>query len=580
MVNKGSNFILIMLFLLTTSMVEAAVSTSIDRNPIRVNETFELTLHMESAPVSRPPLEGLPAAISIIRSSNFYQRSSINGKTEVQAGWRLTMKATEEGIFTIPAFNIDGKMTKPIQLKVLAAVNSTSINGQQDAIQLKATVDFNEVYVQQQIIFTIRLYRTVQAQYASLTEPKMPEALLERLGEDRQYETDMNGQRYIVLERRYVIFPQQQGTQEISPVIFTAEISEGTQRFSNLGRFQSKSKTVSLSTKTIKINVKPQPKILDNWWLPATEVTLTEKWLPEPPEFRVGKPVTWNYTIKALGLTATQIPEILPLDIEGLKFYPDTANSENTATQEGIVGTRIQKIAVVPARAGALTLPELKISWWDVTQDKEREITLPERTIEVLPSVDGNYGQQPQNNNPSDISIDSATATSTTDLTINTTEPSKPELISWDKNSWKMIAITSLLLWFITIIYLALRKSTATRQTDDKQVPQNEEITHFNLSNIQAACKSHSATKTRKALLGWCAGHKHFEHVRSLSDLAGCVHNPDLSEQLTLLERQLYAANQKQWNGTTLLPLLKLLDHHTKEVQSVPKEQLPPLHPE
>ncbi|MCP4274621.1 MAG: protein BatD, partial [Gammaproteobacteria bacterium] len=456
MVNKGNNIILIILFLLTTSMVEAAVSISIDRNPIRVNETFELTLHMESAPVSRPPLEGLPAAISIIRSSNFYQRSSINGKTEIQAGWRFTLKATEVGIFTIPAFNIDGNLTKPIQLKVLTAVNSTSINGQQDAIQLKATVDFNEVYVQQQIIFTIHLYRTVQAQYASLTEPKMPEALLERLGEDRQFETDINGKRYIVLERRYVIFPQQQGTQEISPVIFTAEVSEGTQRFPSLGRFQSKSKTVSLSSKSIKINVKAQPKILDNWWLPATKVTLTEKWLPEPPEFRVGKPVTWNYTIEALGLTATQIPEILPLDIEGLKFYPDTANSENTATQEGIVGSRIQKIAVVPARAGALTLPELKISWWDVTQDKEREITLPERTIEVLPSIDGNYGQQPKIHKQSDTTVDTATATSTTDHTINSNEPSKPELINWENNGWMMIALVSFLLWFITIIYLAL----------------------------------------------------------------------------------------------------------------------------
>ncbi|MCP4411324.1 MAG: protein BatD [Gammaproteobacteria bacterium] len=580
MVNKGNNIILIILFLLTTSMVEAAVSISIDRNPIRVNETFELTLHMESAPVSRPPLEGLPAAISIIRSSNFYQRSSINGKTEIQAGWRFTLKATEEGIFTIPAFNIDGNMTKPIQLKVLAAVNSTSINGQQDAIQLKATVDFNEVYVQQQIIFTIHLYRAVQAQYASLTEPKMPEALLERLGEDRQFETNIDGHQYIVLERRYVIFPQQQGTQVISPVIFTAEVSEGTRRFSSLGRFQSKSKTVSLSSKSIKINVKPQPKILDNWWLPATKITLTEKWLPEPPEFRVGKPITWIYTIEALGLTATQIPEILPLDVEGFKFYPDTANSENAATQEGVVGTRIQKIAVVPTRAGALTLPELKISWWDVTQDKEREITLPEKTIEVLPSLDGNFGQQPQNQKKLDTTVDTATASRTSEHGINSKEPAKSELISWNDNGWKMIALTSLLLWFITIIYMTLRKSTSSSQTDDKQTPQNEENIHFNLSNIQAACKNNSATKTRKAILGWCAGQKHFEHVRTLSDLARCVQNPDLSEQLKLLERQLYAANQKPWNGAVLLPLLKQLNHHTNDVQSVPKEQLPPLHPE
>lgn len=577
MVNKGCNLVLIILFLLSTSLVEAAVSTTIDRNPIRVNETFELTLHMENAPVSRPPLKGLPEALSIIRSSNFYQRSTINGKTEVQAGWRFTLKAIEEGIFTIPAFNIDGKMTKPIQLKVLAAVDSTSINGQQDAIQLKATVDFDEVYVQQQIIYTIRLYRNVQAQYASLSEPEMPEALLERLGEDRQFETTVNGQKYVVLERRYVIFPQQQGIQEISPVIFTAEVSDGTRRFSSLGRFQSKSKTVSLSTKSIKINVKPQPKILDNWWLPATDITLTEKWLPEPPEFQVGKPVTWSYTIEALGLTATQIPELLPVDSEGLKFYPDTASSENTATQEGIVGRRIQKIALVPARAGALTLPALKIAWWDVTEDKQREITLPERTIEVLPSSDGNYGQQPVKEKQSDISADS-TETNTSDNAVNNSETSKTDEITWDSNGWKMIALSSLLLWIITTIYLVTRKSKTL--VDDNQAPQNEELVHYSLSDIQAACKNHSATKTRKAILGWCAQQKQYNNVHSLSNLAACVDNDELSNQLRLLERHLYAANQKQWNGTDLLPVLKFLNQQPGKGQSDTQEQLPPLHPE
>jgi len=179
LVKNNLSILLIIISLLFTSIVAAEVSSSIDRNPVRVNETFELTLHMETAPVSKPPLEGLPKELEIIRSSNFYQRSTVNGQTEVQAGWRFTLKAIKEGIFTIPAFEVDGKQTAPLQVKVLAPVSSTRIGGQENAIQLKASVDLQDVYIQQQILYTIRLYRAVQAQYASLTEPDMPGALLE-----------------------------------------------------------------------------------------------------------------------------------------------------------------------------------------------------------------------------------------------------------------------------------------------------------------------------------------------------------------------------------------------------------------
>ncbi len=93
---------------MVTTLVQAEVRATIDRSPVRVNETFELTLHMNSAPVTRPPLKGLPTDIEIVRSTNFYQSSTINGKTSVQAGWRFILRAKLEGIFTIPSFELDG----------------------------------------------------------------------------------------------------------------------------------------------------------------------------------------------------------------------------------------------------------------------------------------------------------------------------------------------------------------------------------------------------------------------------------------------------------------------------------------
>ncbi len=576
MVNKRYYFILTVFCLCITSIVAADVSTSIDRNPVRVNETFELTLHMDSSPVSRPPLKGLPEELEVIRSSNFYQRSSINGKTEVQAGWRFTLKAVKEGVFTIPAFNIDGKSTLPLQIKILPPVNKTNINGQQDAIQLKATVDSNNVYVQQQITYTIRLYRAVQAQYASLSEPEMTGALLERLGEDRQFETEIDGVRYIVLERQYVIFPQEHGIKEISPVIFSAEVSSGQRQFSTFGRLQSRTKAISLSTDSIEITVKKQPQTHNNWWLPASKISLTEHWQPEPPEFRVGKPVTWSYTIVAQGLTATQLPELLPTEIKGLKLYPDTAQSENQPGQNGITGSRTQKIAVVPAHAGILTIPELMLSWWDVKQDKAIEITLPARTIEVLPSLDGDYGQLPDRIKAPE------TVTNTEHINLVDNDSGTIKTANEVKNTpvWKVVALISLLLWIILALYLFLRKTLPPIQVDEKQKSQNRNTALSTMGDIQHACKSNSAKAARKSILGWCKAHKKLKNIQSLSDLARNLSDDALSKQIKLLEWHLYAANQDEWKGENLLPLLKGLNNLSNEDRTIVKTQLPPLHPE
>ena len=571
------NLFLISLFL-TSSLLSAEVSTTIDRNPVRVNETFELTLHMESAPITRPPLEGLPEEFEIIRSTNFYNRSTVNGKTETQAGWQYVLRATVEGIFTIPGFKVDGATTNPFQISVMPAVSSTSINGQQDAIKLTATVDHEEVYVQQQILYTVRLYRAVQAQYASLTDPMMEGAILERLGEDKQFESEIEGVRYIVLERQYVLFPQSDGLQSISPVTFTAEVSNGTKRYSTFGQLRSRTKAISLSTDTIDINVKGRPMGELDWWLPANDVTLTEQWSPEPLEYRVGEPVTWSYTIKASGLTSTQLPELLPTLTDGLKFYPDTATSDNQVDQFGISGLRTQKIAVLPTKAGTITLPELKLTWWDVKANKTQTISLPSRNINILASLDDDTGVESINDasvtaQQSDESIENDDTSLSTE-SIKSAEAVQP---------WKMIAIISLLLWVISALVLTLRnkqssKSISYKSRDKQSIKANK--TEASLKDIKLACKNNSAQQTKIAILSWCSTQRSFANIHSLAELARHTNSDDLKDELTNLERKLYSKEGGDWNGDVLYTLLNEIQSMSQSqiINNDKLEELPPLH--
>ena len=176
-INAVIRVILLLAILLSSWVVNAAYVT-VDRSTVRVNETFDLTINMETAPVNQPEISGMPGDLEILRSSNFYRKSTINGESSVQAGWTITIKALNEGLFVIPSFEVDGKMTQPVTIKVLAAVSSANINGQPDAIRITSEVSTDKLYVQQQLRYTIRLYRAVRAQYASLTEPELEGCLL------------------------------------------------------------------------------------------------------------------------------------------------------------------------------------------------------------------------------------------------------------------------------------------------------------------------------------------------------------------------------------------------------------------
>ena len=372
--------ILTLLFILTTQTM-LALEVTIDRNPVRVNETFELTIHMDTAPVNQPELIGMPGDLEVLRNSNFYRKSTINGKASVQAGWRFTIKALNEGLYTIPAITLDGETTKPVTIKVLAAVSSTNINGQADAIRITSELSNDSVYVQQQLTYTIRLYRAVQAQYASLTEPELEGALIETLGDDVQFETMIDSVRYIVLERKYAIFPQKSGEFTISGVTYNAEVATGRQRFSTLGSLRGRSRSVSLSTEDKTVTVKPIPGGVTEWWLPAKSVSIKQKWQPEGDQIEIGSPVTWTYSLVTEGLTATQIPDLLPGEVTGLKFYPEQAKESSQVIDGKMIGKRTQSVAVIATESGKVTIPEMTVNWWNVELDKAQTVTIPEKTL-------------------------------------------------------------------------------------------------------------------------------------------------------------------------------------------------------
>jgi len=523
----------------------AKLTQSIDRTNIHAGESFLLTLQVDEDTGAQPDLSLIPKEFTILSNSQYQNMSFINGISSITKGWKIKLSTLVTGKITIPPITVGKEKSTAINLFIKDTSNKIDIAGQKKAIYLEATVDHSEVYVQQQIIFTIKLYRAINTHYARLTEPDAGESIVEKLADDIQYTANIGNTPYSITERRYAIFPQQSG------------------------KFLSSTRPISVNSKSIDITVLPQPKKASNPWIPASEVILVDKWSNGGSELTVGEPVTWTILLYAQGLSESQLPEVLVPKVKGLQFYPDTAQKERQINDKGVLGQRIEKLAVIPSEVGTITIPEVRVNWWDTNSKSEKTATIPARTFTVL------AGEKSANASPDIEKIGPEVKTIKVVDTV--------QLMYW-----KSATIIFISLWLITLLfYLRNRRSGSTLHNRDKssrakQIPiANDSELRKRLSK---ALKNNSLSDTEALLLKW-SSHIAQADFRSLGQLAARLENENVILKLRDLDANRYSNNHPtpssldEPNAIDTNDLRIIEQELSRSVKDNPAEAIPPLYP-
>jgi len=192
----------------------------------------------------------------------------------------------------------------------------------------------------------------------------------------------MEGARYGVYEKRYVIFPQRSGPLDIPDILFRGEVTDGSSNFvfRNLN-----TRRVTAFIDGITINVDPRPESAQelDFWLPVADLTIEEEYSADITNLRVGDSVIRTITMVADGLDGAVLPPFSPEEIEGLNNYPDPPDIQRTFVDGSIVGTRIETSTLVPTTAGEITIPEVMIPWWNTDTNQFESTVIPAMLIEV-----------------------------------------------------------------------------------------------------------------------------------------------------------------------------------------------------
>ena len=514
----------------------ADIQASVDRNPVSFDESFQIIFTATESPDDDPNFSPLEQNFTILSQNNSTSSSWINGKSTKTIQWIVNVMAKETGSIVIPAVRF-GKDTSQA-LTILVTDNAVKKQANTDEelyIDVEATPQ--SPFIQSQVFYTLRLFTRVDISQARLNEPELPDAVIERLGEDNNYTTQVKGVSYTVTERKYAIFPQKSGKLTIKPLVLTAEVL-----VNNPGRinpfFNSQmSKTKRVESKAVTLDVKPVPvAFTGKHWLSAEQLVIKESWSGDAQQMKVGEPLTRTLTLLAKGATVGQLPELTTNQTsEQLKIYPDQPVLQEQKKPDGLLSVREEKTAIIPSKAGNYTLPAIEIPWFN-TQTQKMEIARISATKISATAVAGQT--EP-------AAITPSTTPAPQQINSVTAVQQSPQPTSQETSVWQWISVFLGLGWLTTLIIL-FRKRAPKKQVieeDPTEVSLKEAIKH-----LKVACKQNDPLAAKNALLIWGKLKFNSHTLGSLAEFC----DARLRDEILHLNQTLYGKAVGQWQGKKL----------------------------
>ncbi len=573
------NLIMTMLavMLLVTVAQAAQVTAVADRDRISAGESLNLQLRVEGAADDDPDLTVLQKDWDILGQSSSSQVQFINGHMSRSKVISLSLMAKGSGEVEIPAICFGADCSEPLSIRVS---EEQSVPSKGDDLLLEAESAPETVIVGQQVLLTIRVLHRVNLAGASLTdiEPQGVPVDIQPLGKDSSYQSRRDGYLYNVIERRYAIFPEQAGTLTIPRMTLQAQVANAS-RFDPFGGSRQNLRRLAPAM-TIKVVDKPADSD-GRLWLPASSVSLTDSWQQQLPTFRVGEPVTRTLVLQAKGSTSARLPELsLPLPA-GWKSYPDQPLRADSNDASGMIGTLQQKVAVVPTKAGKVTLPGFVLDWYDVGAGKWRSSKIEPLAVLVLPATDAAVaatpppaGVQPPAAPPNPPAVTPPPVTAKVPavaLEAAVAQPLSAGFWPWLCGGLALGWLLTLLLWW----RISRRAKGKPRQQDapaeQAQIREQDAFKQLlkNLSgNDPKAC--------RQALLEW--GRCRWPEIGHNLERLGQHLSADLAAELGNLSAALYTDKGISWQGDVLGEELRRW--RKQKAGQGKNPALPPLYPQ
>ena len=368
---------------------QVTLELALDRDQAALTDAVVLTLTISGTAhgASEPLIAGLED-FRVSSGGSSTRVSIVNGRKSSEIGYTYYLQPRTQGDFTLgPArVKIRGQeyTSNRVRLKVTPPP-AASVAGQ-GPLLLLAALSAETAYVEQPLVYTLRLYRQIRVSDLTVDLPELEGIRFRQLGEAREYVGTIGSERYQVLEVRYLLETARAGDFTLPPATMHMSAYESSRfrsdPFFGLGR----GRPVSVTSKALALQVRPLPEEGQpadfSGLVGSFELTSTL----EPLALTAGESASLSVRVAGRG-NVQRIPDLSLPALEGLKVYADQPALETTLGPEGMRGVKTMKWALVPQQAGSYTIPPLRLTYFDPVSGTYVTLATEGRALEVLPGA-------------------------------------------------------------------------------------------------------------------------------------------------------------------------------------------------
>ncbi|WP_028470119.1 BatD family protein [Neptunomonas japonica] len=571
---------LIIVLLCVSVNLHAAIKSSINRSMIEQGESIRLSIDLEDVDADQVGLKPLEKDFEVLGRSQQSKRVIRNGSYESSSELILTLLPKRSGDLQVPSLRADGDQTSSHALRVTAVQQPAAADG---GIEMLSTLSSEQPRVQQPLIYQTSLLVGRQIFNASLQGPSIQQgkALIEPLGEQRQYQQALKGRQVTVVEQTWLITPEQSGPLEIAPAQVIGQIQTGRLTRNPFGGAFSDPtamRRVQVSAQGYQLGVAPIPGSFSGQvWLPAENLVLSDEWSSE--QFTVGEPVTRTIRLKAEGLSRNHISELPLPEIDGIKQYAANPEVAQQYENDRLTAVLTLEVTLIPEKSGALTLPAITLPWWDVQSDSEQTAVLAARIVDIAPGK----AQAAKPTRPSQAApVQALSQAPVTAIIPPLAKPTTPQSTGGatdnDNVSPWLVALLGLIVGSVITALVMIfwqRSRNSSTNTTENTMP----LPPPSVTALKQACSNNDATQARLALIQW--GQSLWPECSNLNQLSVRV-SPELQAAIRDLQQNSYGQSAtspvaQKWQGTELYKAVQAFSVPQSSI-AVNTEKLSPLY--
>lgn len=405
---------LCLLFLLAlASSVRAAdltVEATVDRTtvPLDGQIVYTVTVRGGLRQVPDPELPDLSKDFTVYRGGTSRNFQFINGQVSGSSSFSYTLVPRRQGAITIgKALLRAGGSTYEsgvITVKVTASQGAAGsapgrgaapgeerAAGSDREVFVTTSVDRKTAHVQEQITLTFRFYQHINLlESPNYTPPTTTGFWMEDLPPRPAFNEVLNGRRFYVTEIKTALFPTAPGEFTIGPAQLECVVPVATRAidndpFSMFGRPMLDGRRMTLKSDPIKITVKSLPEGAPREFVGAVGRYRISGRL-DKTEVPQGEPVTLILEVSGNGNIKSVRDPAWPT-LSDFKVY-DSTSSTDVGKDGGVLsGTKVWQQILVPLKAGTLTVPPIRLAYFDPVTDRYEMLATAPQTLRVTPAA-------------------------------------------------------------------------------------------------------------------------------------------------------------------------------------------------